>query len=107
MIEAANTALKLNAGSGRAYSALALLEPPGCYVARAALLEKALAAAPNDSGIRGSVSAELFVVGRHRESLVLIGQVHDQNPLSQPAAYVCIAHRDKKKNRGADRSGCS
>jgi tetratricopeptide (TPR) repeat protein len=91
VMDAAHTALRLDPGSGLAYSALALLEPPGRHLERAALLDKALAAAPNDPRILGSVSSHWFIVGRHRESLVYVRQAHEMDPLSQPGAYAMAA----------------
>ena len=85
--EAASTALRLDPACGTAYVALSLLEPPGCYLQRAALLDKALSASPNDTGIIAEVGRLAFIVGRHRESLARARVTYAANPLVLPAAY--------------------
>ena len=90
-VEAARTALRLDPGAGGAYSALALLEPPGRHLDRGRLIDKALAVAPNNPSVRGAMGAHLFIVGRHRESLGFARQAYELDPLFQSGAYALAA----------------
>jgi len=86
VVSAAETALRLDPGSGSAYLALALLEPWGLYLERQALFRKALAAAPNDPGVLTDMGIMISTVGRLHESFGYLKQARDLDPLDGGAA---------------------
>ncbi|MFI4975625.1 MAG: TIR domain-containing protein [Caulobacterales bacterium] len=94
VLEAAQTALGLDAGSGLAYLALTGLEPHAAYAAREAHLLKALACAPNDADVLTNIGKFYTVVGRTREGLGYIKQARDLDPLYPPAvrSYASMLH---------------
>jgi TolB-like protein len=90
VIQAAETALRLDPKGGAAHEALALLEPWGAHRAREVLLEKALRAQPNDSGTLSSMSTFCLGVGRVRDALSYAERACELNPLF-PAARLEVA----------------
>lgn len=90
VLEAAETALRLDSGRGGAHAALAMLEPWGAHGARERLLKKALSVAPNDPGILTEMSTFCWSVGRFSEALRLAEQACELNPL-MPAAQLQVA----------------
>ena len=90
VIEAAETALRLDPRAGEAYGALAMLEPWGAYGAREKLLKQALSAAPNDPAALTDMSNFCWSVGRFRDALRLAEQACELNPL-MPAARLVVA----------------
>ena len=85
VVEAAETALRLDPTRGGAYAALAMLEPWGAYGAREALLKQALEASPNEPGLLTEMSTFCWSVGRFKDALRLAEQACELNPL-MPAA---------------------
>ncbi len=90
VVEAAETALRLDRTRAGAYEALAMLEPWGCYKRREILLEQALRLAPNDPGVLTSMSNFYWSVGRIRDSLNFAERASALNPLF-PAARLAVA----------------
>lgn len=90
VLEAAGTALQLDAKRGSAYLAMALLEPWGAYQIRERLLLKALAATPNDPVILTEMSEFYWTVGRFRDALAMAQRACELNPL-MPAAQLHVA----------------
>jgi TolB-like protein len=90
VVEAAETALRLDPKRGGAYEALAKLEPWGAYGAREGLLRQALAVSPNDPATLTEMSEFCWSVGRFREALRLAEQAFELNPL-MPAAGLHVA----------------
>jgi TolB-like protein len=90
VVEAAETALRLDAKRGGAYAALAMLEPWAAYGAREALLKRALDVSPNDPGLLTEMSTFCWSVGRFRDALHLAEQACELNPL-MPAARLNFA----------------
>jgi TolB-like protein/DNA-binding SARP family transcriptional activator len=90
VVGAAETALRLDPRRGGAYGALARLEPWGAYGAREVLLQKALAASPNDAGALTEMSTFCWGVGRFREALALAEKACELNPL-MPSARLQVA----------------
>jgi TolB-like protein len=90
VVEAAETALRLDPRRGGAYTALALLEPWGAYAARESLLKKALELSPNDPVALTDMSTFCWSVGRFREALKYAERACDLNPL-MPAARLQVA----------------
>jgi TolB-like protein len=90
VIEAAQTALRLDAACGGAHEALAMLEPWGAYLARESLLERALDINQNEPGVLTSMSIFCWSVGRIRDSLNFAQRACVQNPLF-PAARLAVA----------------
>ena len=90
VVEAAETALRLDAKRGGAYAALAMLEPWAAYGAREALLERALEVSPNDPSLLTEMSTFLWSVGRFRDALHLAERACELNPL-MPAARLNFA----------------
>jgi TolB-like protein/two-component SAPR family response regulator len=90
VVEAAETALRLDPRRGGAYGALAHLEPWGAYGAREALLQKAMSVAPNDPAILTEMSTFCWSVGRFHEALALAERACELNPL-MPAARLQVA----------------
>ena len=90
VVEAAETALRLDPKRGGAYDALAMLEPWGAYGAREKLLKKALSFAPNEPRALTEMSTFCWSVGRFREALRFAEQACELNPL-MPAARLQVA----------------
>lgn len=90
VVEAAETALRLDPTRGGAYTALALLEPWGAYATRESLLKKALELSPNDPVPLTDMSTFCWSVGRFREALKYAERACDLNPL-MPAARLQVA----------------
>jgi TolB-like protein len=90
VMEAAETALRLDPKRGGAYAALAMLEPWGAYAAREALLKRALDISPNDPGLCTEMSTFCWSVGRFRDALRLAEHACELNPL-MPAARLNFA----------------
>lgn len=86
-VEAAGTALQLDPTQGGVYSILSSLEPEAGYVAREALLDKALAVSPNDPEVLMAISGFRYQVGRLREACRLATDARALNPLYWPAAH--------------------
>ena len=90
VVDAAETALRLDPRRGGAYGALAMLEPWGAYAARETLLKRALEVSPNDPGLLTELSTFSWSVGRFREALRLAERACELNPL-MPAARLQVA----------------
>lgn len=90
VIEAAKTALRLDARSGGAYVALAMLEPWGSYAEREALLLKALEVSPRDTAALTDMSTFYWSVGRFRDGLRYAERACELNPL-MPSARLNVA----------------
>jgi TolB-like protein len=90
VVEAAETALRLDPKRGGAYAALAMLEPWAAYGAREALLRQALEVSPNDPGLLTEMSTFCWSVGRFRDALRLADRACELNPL-MPAARLNFA----------------
>jgi TolB-like protein len=90
VVEAAETALRLDPACGGAYEALAMLEPWGAYLARETLLQRALDVSPNEPGVLTTMSTFCWSVGRIRDSLSFAERACVQNPLF-PAARLAVA----------------
>ncbi|QPC99127.1 TIR domain-containing protein [Qipengyuania soli] len=88
--EAAEQALSLDPNRTRALLALALLEPWGAYTKREELLDKALAASPNDPFVLTELSNFYWSVGRAREGIALAERAFELNPML-PAAAIQVA----------------
>ena len=88
--EAAEQALSLDPNRTRALVALALLEPWGAYSTREALLDKAIAAAPNDPVVLTELANFYWSVGRAREGIALAERAFELNPML-PAAAIQVA----------------
>jgi TolB-like protein len=87
VVEAAETALRLDPGAGAAYTALAFLEPWANFAAREALLQKALAASPNDPDCLIAMTELTFNVGRHGEARAYAARAYDVDPLYMLAVF--------------------
>jgi tetratricopeptide (TPR) repeat protein len=87
VVEAAETALKLDPGSGGAYTALALLEPWANLAEREALLGEALAAGPNDPDGLIAMTEFCYTVGRHKDALRYSSRACDVDPLHLLAVW--------------------
>jgi adenylate cyclase len=85
-LEAAERATALNPGLGLALIARSFLEPEGAYLAREALVEKALATSPCDPELLKHASDFLGSVGRTRESFRLIARAYANDPLNRVIA---------------------
>jgi TolB-like protein len=90
VVEAGETALRLDPKRGGAYEALALLEPWGAYGARERLLRRALSESPNEPDVLTEMSLFCWSVGRFREALRFAQQACELNPL-MPAARLQVA----------------
>ncbi|WP_170233844.1 BTAD domain-containing putative transcriptional regulator [Novosphingobium sediminis] len=90
VIEAAQTALKLDPRRGGAYRALAMLEPWGHHAVREKLLLQALEVAPRDPAALTDMSNFCWGVGRFRDALAYAEQACELNPL-MPAARLHVA----------------
>ncbi|QZD89303.1 TIR domain-containing protein [Qipengyuania aurantiaca] len=118
VIEAAKTALRLDAKSGGAYVALAMLEPWGAYAEREALLLKALEVSPRDTAALTDMSTFCWSVGRFRDGLRYAERACELNPLmpsarlnvAQMRAYVgdidiCVAMHEQLHRQWPDNPG--
>lgn len=84
---AAERALALDPTSGKAYAALALLEPLcGAYAAAEALFERALAVGPDDVDVLEKYSRWLHSVGRTEAALAHITHAFRLDPLYHQGA---------------------
>jgi TolB-like protein len=90
VVEAAETALRLDPKRGGAHEALALLEPWGAYGARERLLRQALSVSPNEPDVLTEMSLFCWSVGRFREALRFAQHACELNPL-MPAARLQVA----------------
>ncbi|MFI4935652.1 MAG: TIR domain-containing protein [Caulobacterales bacterium] len=81
IVEAAETALALDANLGSAHQALGQLEPFGHFAQREALHRKALSVATNDPTVLTNASLFLAEVGRIQEALELSKQAYDLDPM--------------------------
>ena len=86
-VEAAETALRLDATQGGVYSILSALEPQAHYFEQEALLDKAIAVSPNDADVLLAVSGFLYRVGMLRDARRLAGEAEALNPVYWPAAH--------------------
>jgi TolB-like protein len=86
VVEAAETALRLDPHMGLAYQALSYLEPWAAYREREALNEQALAAAPSDASVLANMGTFCAVVGRLREGLSFARRAYELDPLDQTVA---------------------
>ncbi len=90
VVEAAQTALRLDPRRGGAYRALARLEPWGHHAVREKLLLQALEVAPRDPALLTDMSGFCWGVGRFRDALAYAEQACELNPL-MPAARLHVA----------------
>lgn len=90
VVEAAETALRLDPTRGRAFEALAMLEPWGAYEARQGLLERALYVSPNEPSVLTAMSSFYWGVGRFRDALSYAERASELNPLL-PSAGLAMA----------------
>ena len=90
VVEAAETALRLDPSRTGAYVALAMLEPWGAYAAREKLLNKAIGLAPRDPVALTEMSNFCWSVGRFRDALHFAELACELNPL-MPAARLHVA----------------
>ena len=81
VVEAAETALRLDPALGAAYQALGQLEPFGRFSEREALHMKALSVAPNDPTVITNASLFFAEVGRMRESYEYAKQAYALDPM--------------------------
>lgn len=91
VVEAAQTALRLDPNCGAAYMALSGLEAFASYGAREALNSKALAVAPNDPEILMVCANLACRVGRAREAREHAIQAHHIAPLAAVTAFYSVA----------------
>ncbi|HEY2661661.1 MAG TPA: BTAD domain-containing putative transcriptional regulator [Caulobacteraceae bacterium] len=82
-VDAAHRAIALDAGGGLPLVALSLLEPPGRFASREALLDKAIAASPSDPEILKQAADFAGSVGRLKECYRLISRAGEIDPLNQ------------------------
>jgi TolB-like protein len=94
VIEAAQTALRLDPNCGTAYMALGGLEAFANYSEREALNSKALAVAPNDPEILMACANFSCRVGRAREAREHAKQTLHIVPLSAVASFYCVSMLD-------------
>jgi adenylate cyclase len=92
VIEAAETALRLDARLGTAHVTLAGLEPVGRYAEREALFKKAILVAPNDPDVIVEAAGFYYSVGRVREALDYARRGLDLDPMNFIAVntYACF-----------------
>jgi adenylate cyclase len=86
VVEAAETALRLDPGLGYAYQALSKLEPFGAYLSREEFHRKALSIDSNDPYVLYEASWFSAEVGRIREALGYAEQAHDLDPMDPSVA---------------------
>jgi tetratricopeptide (TPR) repeat protein len=86
VVEAAETALRLDPALGEPYQALSQLEPFGRYLEREALQRKALSLAVNDPRVLYSAAVFAAEVGRTREALDYARQAYALDPMYLQAA---------------------
>jgi TolB-like protein len=94
VIDAAETALRLDPKSGEARVAQANLEPLGNYAAFEAQVEEALAASPNDAMVTEALDWLLWGVGRIRDALVMTQRGFELDPMNLMVANghaMCLA----------------
>ncbi|HUO11471.1 MAG TPA: TIR domain-containing protein [Caulobacteraceae bacterium] len=89
VVAAAETALRLDPTSGRAYVALAFLQPFAARAARLSLLRRGMAANPNDSQILIYMSATALTVGRAQVALDYALRAYEIDPLYESGKW-CI-----------------
>jgi TolB-like protein len=87
VVDAAETALRLDPNCAAAYRALRRLEPWGCYAEREALNNKALSVAPNDPEALGDFAGLCCDVGRIRDALGHARLARELDPLSPIMAW--------------------
>jgi hypothetical protein len=87
VVEAAETALGLDVGSGGAYLALALLEPWANYAGQEALLLQAMSASPSAPVCLITMAQFLNGVGRRREAGVHARRASELDPFSVSVAF--------------------
>jgi len=88
VINAAETALKLDPNAGLAYVALSRLEPHANYAAREALLRRAVEVGPNQTEPLAAIGTFYRNVGFATESLMYATQAYELDPLYPEAASV-------------------
>jgi len=81
VMEAAETALRLDPVGGRAYVALAFLQPYAARAARETLLRRGMAANPNDSHILAYMSSTTATVGHAQVALDYALRAYELDPL--------------------------
>ncbi len=89
LLEAGETALRLDPGLGAVYQTLSILEPIGRFAEREGLNEKALAISPNDPEVIAEASFFLASVGRVDEALGLARRAFALDPMHIEAANAC------------------
>jgi len=92
VLEAAQTALRIDPDMGLAYQALGWLEPSAAYRNREELVERALAASPHDAAVLSSAGAFYGIVGRLREGLSFARRAYELDPLEPEVANVLAIH---------------
>jgi adenylate cyclase len=86
VVDAAETALRLDSGLGLVHQVLGYLEPFAQFEAREALQDKALAVSPNDPDVLTEASRFFGVVGRTRHALGFAKRAFELDPMSPTAA---------------------
>ena len=87
VIDAAETALRLDPGAAAAYVALAYLEPFAAYARKEGFEAKGLAAAPNHPRALVGWGTFCYLVGRYREGLGYTSKAKEIDPLSENATF--------------------
>jgi len=87
VIDAAETALRLDPGAAGAYVALAYLEPFAAYARKEGFEAKGLAAAPNHPRALVGWGTFCYLVGRYREGLGYTSKAKEIDPLSENATF--------------------
>ena len=82
VVEAAETAIRLEPGLGEPYQALSQLEPIGHYLVREGFQKHALSHGPNDPRVLYFASIFAAEVGRTHEALGYVRQAHDLDPMN-------------------------
>jgi len=82
VVEAAETAIRLEPDLGEPYQALSELEPIGHYLVREGFQKHALSHAPNDPRVLYFASIFAAEVGRTHEALGYVRQAHDLDPMN-------------------------
>jgi Tfp pilus assembly protein PilF len=103
VVEAAETALRLDSAMGLAYQALAALEPFGRYGARETLVDKALGVAPNDPDVLARAAGFALTVGRVREGLDYARRAYELDPLQPSVAnnYAILLAMEGRRTESA------